>query len=294
MLENINKTYFSSKEVSIGIFDCPIHCRQFNDSSPTTAHMISFPKQAIEVSLDGQRSRVADVTHILLSNTGQTFQRKEVSDYGAYCHWLSFSEELLLQALESHNLLHDQAETRPFQVEQIACDQQAFYQQRLIACQLINHAHIDADATREAVYNLLQSTLEKLSAKSCTPSTQKPNTQHRRRRLARNCTRLIVENIDTKLSLEYMARELATSPYHLCRVFSEYTGQTISAHITALRLRTALDRILDQPKDRLLDIALDVGFTSPSHFTYSFRQHFGCSPFQLKRLRRTLLARTKS
>lgn len=292
-MESSNKIYFSGKDVSIGIFDCPVHCREFNNSSPTTAHIISFPKQPIEFSLDGQRPRVADVTHILLSNAGQTFQRKEVSNYGAYCHWLSFSDALLLQALESHALLHDEAITHPFQVEQVLCDQQTFYQQRLITCQLTNQAYMDADSINEAAYSLLKNTLEKISVNKRVPVTQRANTQLRKRQLTKNCMRLIIENIDTKLSLKYMAKELATSPYHLCRVFSEYTGRTISEHLTALRLRTALDRILDQPADRLLDIALDVGFSSPSHFAHLFRQHFGCSPFQLKRLRRDLLQRIR-
>ncbi len=233
------------------------------------------------------------MTHVLLSNAGQTFERKQVSNYGAYCHWLSFSNALLLQALESHGLLHDEAITHPFQIEQVLCDQQTFYRQRLIACQLANQTPLNTDSINEAAYNLLKSTLEKMSANKPVPLTQGANTQLRKRRLAKNCMRLIIENIDTKLPLEYMAKELATSPYHLCRVFSEYTGRTISEHLTALRLRTALDRILDQPADRLLDIALDVGFCSPSHFAHLFRQHFGCSPFQLKRLRRDLLARIR-
>ena len=48
---------------------------------------------------------------------------------------------------------------------------------------------------------------------------------------------------------------------------------TITRYRHALRLRIALDRLPDC--DDLTDLALDLGYSSHSHFTRAFRDHFG-------------------
>jgi len=50
-----------------------------------------------------------------------------------------------------------------------------------------------------------------------------------------------------------------------------------------LRLRAAIDRMIDYPKERLTDIGLEFGFATPSHFSQAFHRHFGVTPSQFRR-----------
>jgi AraC-like DNA-binding protein len=79
------------------------------------------------------------------------------------------------------------------------------------------------------------------------------------------------------LSLDDVARAVHCSPYHLCRVFRRHTGTSIHQYLTRLRLRAALDRLMDAGPD-LTRLALDAGFSSHSHFTTAFTREFGAPP----------------
>jgi AraC-like DNA-binding protein len=50
-----------------------------------------------------------------------------------------------------------------------------------------------------------------------------------------------------------------------------------------LRLRAALESLRD-PRVDLSGLALDLGFSSHSHFTVMFRRSFGCPPSQFRRV----------
>ena len=65
--------------------------------------------------------------------------------------------------------------------------------------------------------------------------------------------------------------------FHLARVFKARTGFSLHAYRNQLRLRAALERLAEPGVD-LIDIALDLGFSSHSHFTDTFRRSFGKTP----------------
>jgi AraC family transcriptional regulator len=71
------------------------------------------------------------------------------------------------------------------------------------------------------------------------------------------------------------------SVFHLCRTFRAVTGQTIHAYRTQLRLRAALERV--EYASDLSAVALDLGFSSHSHFTAAFRRAFGVTPSGVRR-----------
>lgn len=78
-------------------------------------------------------------------------------------------------------------------------------------------------------------------------------------------------------SLSDLALYLDVSPFHLARTFHQVAGLPIHQYLLRLRLTAALDRLAD-PNVRLGRVALDLGFSSPSHFTTAFRKMFGSPP----------------
>lgn len=83
-----------------------------------------------------------------------------------------------------------------------------------------------------------------------------------------------------KLSIGGIAQMLEISPFHLCRSFRSSTGMTIHRYITVLRMSEAVQRLWNY-RSNLTELALDLGYSSHSHFSSVFRRFFGITPTDL-------------
>ena len=87
----------------------------------------------------------------------------------------------------------------------------------------------------------------------------------------------INDNLSEKLTLEMLAREACFSPYHFHRIFTAIVGETPNAYVNRVRLERAANMLQRKPGMSITDIAFEIGFSSSSAFSRSFKQHFGCS-----------------
>lgn len=78
-------------------------------------------------------------------------------------------------------------------------------------------------------------------------------------------------------SLALLAAEAGMSRYHFSRLFHRATGQTASQYFIRLRMEKACE-LLRAGTLSVIDIALEVGYASPSHFSHVFRRHAGVAP----------------
>ena len=83
-------------------------------------------------------------------------------------------------------------------------------------------------------------------------------------------------------SIDEIAAAVGISPFHLCRTFKRGVGLTLHQYVNDLRLRAALEQVA-MPDADLSAIALDLGFSSHSHFTARFRDAFGETPSAFRR-----------
>jgi AraC family transcriptional regulator len=105
--------------------------------------------------------------------------------------------------------------------------------------------------------------------------------RRRARDLAEAARAVVASRFDEPLSLPIIARLVETSVFHLARVFRGMTGTTLHAYRNQLRLRAALERVADPGSD-LLSVAIDLGYSSHSHFTEAFRRTFKVTPSALR------------
>jgi AraC family transcriptional regulator len=99
----------------------------------------------------------------------------------------------------------------------------------------------------------------------------------------RNC-RSVVENAKEilharsgkRVSLDGIAREVGVSPIYLTQEFTRQEGAPLYRYSQRLRLSRALAE-LPECED-ITGLALDLGFSSHSHFTLAFRKAFGLTP----------------
>jgi AraC family transcriptional regulator len=69
---------------------------------------------------------------------------------------------------------------------------------------------------------------------------------------------------------------------HLARVFSLKYGTPVGTYVRGLRLNWAAARLADS-EDTIAQIASEAGFFDQSHFTRTFRRHFGLTPQAYRR-----------
>jgi AraC family transcriptional regulator len=99
-------------------------------------------------------------------------------------------------------------------------------------------------------------------------------------RLIRRTKEFLEERRSDRILLRDIARAAGASPAYLTDLFRRVEGVSLHQYLTQLRLAHALVRL--RHTDDLTALALDVGFSSHSHFTFAFRRAFGCTPSQFR------------
>ena len=92
----------------------------------------------------------------------------------------------------------------------------------------------------------------------------------------------LASHLSERITLDDIARAVYSSPFHLARVFQKRTGLPIHRYLNRLRLRASLDQLAEGASD-LTALALELGFSSHSHFTDSFCREFGRTPSDVRR-----------
>jgi AraC-like DNA-binding protein len=103
----------------------------------------------------------------------------------------------------------------------------------------------------------------------------------RQHRLARQRANRVMEILARDLceppTLEMIGQEIGCSPYYLSRTFSAETGCTIPQYLRKLRMERAA-QLLRSGTHNVTEAALEVGYSSLSHFSSAFQDTFGCCP----------------
>ena len=107
--------------------------------------------------------------------------------------------------------------------------------------------------------------------------TQRPETKTDYQESIMRVMLFIQARLDAPPSLDEVAEVAAFSPYHFHRLFTAYTGESLSAFVRRLRLERAANW-LRQTFDPITEIGLDAGYETPANFSKAFKQQFGQSP----------------
>ena len=98
------------------------------------------------------------------------------------------------------------------------------------------------------------------------------------------CRQHIAENFERLKSLEQAAYECNVDRAYLCRLFRRYDRQTPYRYLMWLKMNVAAERLQD-PEILVKQVATDLGFEDPFHFSRAFKNTFGLSPEAFRRLR---------
>jgi AraC family transcriptional regulator len=93
---------------------------------------------------------------------------------------------------------------------------------------------------------------------------------------------LMSNNLADDFSLARLAREAEMSEFHFSRMFKRTTGRSPSQYFIGLRMERARS-LLRQTHKSIIEIGLELGYTSPSHFAQVFRRETGSTPGAYRR-----------
>ena len=114
---------------------------------------------------------------------------------------------------------------------------------------------------------------------------QRPSTVRHRTSLFEDAVAIVVVEFATDLSLDDIARRVASSRRQLQRAYSEIGETTFRDHLTRVRMERAAELLAGRGLT-VREVAYRVGYRQPAQFAKAFRRHHGVSPSDFRAARR--------
>ncbi len=213
-------------------------------------------------------------------NENQPRARVNGISRGRALGWFAVEPRVIGETLAPYDPAAVDRLDRPFSFSHGPSDATSYLLQRAVFEHVSREVQPDALFVEEAVLDVLARVVRRRFAISRdTGATAGPT--RRSRDLSEAARSVLAARSHESLTLSEVARLVDSSVFHLARQFRRETGTTLHAYRNQLRLRTALERLTDAHAD-LLALALDLGYSSHSHFTESFRRSFGLTPSKVR------------
>jgi AraC family transcriptional regulator of adaptative response / methylphosphotriester-DNA alkyltransferase methyltransferase len=115
--------------------------------------------------------------------------------------------------------------------------------------------------------------------------TQRPTTIRLRTSLFQEATEIVDREYASDLSLDDIARRVASSRRQLQRAYAEIGQTTFREHLTRVRMEKAAVMLASRGMT-VREVAQRVGYRQPAQFAKAFRRHLGVAPsdFRTSRL----------
>jgi len=114
---------------------------------------------------------------------------------------------------------------------------------------------------------------------------QRPATVRHRTSLFHDAVAIVEHDFAAEISLDDIARRVASSRRQLQRAYAEIGRTTFREHLTAVRMERAAE-LLGPTSMTVRQVANRVGYRQPAQFAKAFRRHHGASPSDFRATRR--------
>ena len=250
---------------------CPGARKHESDEECATATHLVFPYRGVYVHHVGRAESVAEANQVIFINEDEPYRVSHPIDGGDATLSISVSEAALLELAPRKYLRRN--------------GQAAFNRARL---------RIGADTQKLAAllrHRLDRGAIESLEAESLTLALLHTVLQERashatavsprRQKLVDRAKLVLGSDLSRRWTLAEVGSEVGGSPVYLTQVFQQLEGMPLYRYQLQLRLARAL--ALLGGCDDLTSLALELGFSSHSHFSAAFKQAYGQTPSAFQR-----------
>lgn len=258
-----------TETVAVRDIGCRGECRHRSAEECAGATHLVFPYRGVYVRHLGRDDAVAEANQVLCFNPGEAYQVSHPVAGGDSSLDLVVAEELLSELTPKDHLRRDGGFAR----QRLRVDART---QALTA--LLRHGLLrKAAETLEAETLALTLVRRALGERTSHPAGASAG----RQKLVDRAKLVLSADLARRWTLAEIAAEVGVSPVYLTQVFQQVEGMPLYRYQLRLRLARALDLLGDY--DDITTLSMDLGFSSHSHFSSSFRQAYGRTPAEFQR-----------
>jgi AraC-like DNA-binding protein len=250
---------------------CAGGCRHKAEEECSTATHLVFPYRGVFVRHLGRDEAVGEANQVLFFNRGESYRISHPVTGGDSC--LSFEiADALLHELAPRTHVHSDGKLK-FRRQRSRVDARA---QALVA--MLRHS-LKSKVAETLEAESLALTLVRRALGERTSHASSATTG--REKLVDRAKLVLSSDLTRRWSLADIAAEVGVSPVYLTQVFQQVEAIPLYQYQLRLRLAKALDLLGEY--DDLTTLSADLGFSSHSHFTSTFRRMYGRTPAEFQR-----------
>src|SRR6202011_2182223 len=245
---------------------CPGACKHRSDEEYVAATHLVFPYRGVYVHHVGRAETVAEANQVVILNEDEPYRVSHPFEGGDACHSIATSTAILLELAPEHYLLTK--------------DRAAFNRSRL---RVDTYTQALAARLRHGLWRGFMDTIE---AESLTltlirralgeRTSHAPGGSCGRQKLVDRAKLVLASDLGRRWTLADIAAVVGVSPVYLTQLFRQVEGLPLYRYQLQRRLARALDRL--GKRVDLTELALDLGFSSYSHFSGAFKHSYGQTP----------------
>lgn len=250
---------------------CSGECRHLSDEETSEKTSLVFPYRGVFMRHLGTDEAVGEASQVLFFNRGDVYRVSHPVAGGDACLSLDLPEALLDEVVpDAHRR---DGKIFAFNKQRLGIDARAQAQVALLRHSLVNRT-ADLMEGEALALTLVRRAVGERTARPPVPgfSAQK---------LVNRTKLLLSADLARRWTLSEIAADVGVSPVYLTQVFRKTEGMPLYRYQLRLRLARALDLLGSY--DDLTELGLDLGFSSHSHFSSSFRQAYGRTPAEFQR-----------
>ena len=281
-MQPLERVVYRAGPLEVGAFRCPPTRPDFREAGAIRDHCaFVFPRTAVRIRHQGGPAFTAHPGVVTYYNPGQPYTRERLDPAGDLCEWFALDAELAAEVVRERDPAAAERPGGPFRFSHGPSDTASYLAQREMFLRLARGEDGDPLGVEERALLLLRRVLALAYEAWGDAAARRRAVRPREREAARHARDLLALRFREALTLAGLSRAVGLSRFRLCRAFRAVTGTTLHAFREQLRLRAALDP-LGRGCGDLTGLALDLGYSSHSHFTASFRKAFGVTPSQAR------------
>jgi AraC-like DNA-binding protein len=230
-----------------------------------------FPYRGVYVRHLGHSDAVAEANQVLFFNQGESYQISHPIAGGDACLSLAIADTWLRELTPPEHVGDGLPFT--FRRHRLRIDART----QTLAATLrhsLRHRAADTLEAESLILTLLRRTLGSSTSQAARGSFG-------RQKLVDRAKLVLSSDLGRRWTLADVATEVRVSPVYLTQVFQQVEGMPLYRYQLRLRLSRAL-YLLERCED-LAALSLELGFSSHSHFTSTFRQVYGRTPMEFRR-----------
>lgn len=284
--EIVFNTLYQSPLLNVSDYVCQPRKRGMSDEEEAEKNGIVLLRHGSFTRHFGKRRVTADVNQAVFFSQESVYRVSHPSHCGDRGTLFILAAPILNEIVREFDPSVEENPNRPFRFVTGPCELSIFRRHRDFVMKLESAEaspleQLWADETAiQLVADVLKSAFDHHLAPR---ETRRDSTDQDHVELTEAAKMYLAEHIGEVITLNEVARAVHASPYSFARIFRRQTGLPLHRYLTQLRLRASLERLTEDKSVDLTSVALDLGFSSHSHFTEVFRREWGITPSEIRK-----------